>query len=121
MEEYDQQVLMALLVVASKYLNLGNVENLHLLASIANDSLGGVSFSIEDFCLFLVKPELFLYRCLLMSENDVYSFLQWWKDHAKQFPNVSFRACQFLGIPSSQIETEWIFNIVGILTSLRWC
>jgi hypothetical protein len=26
-----------------------------------------------------------------------------------------------LGIPSSQIETEWIFNIVGILTSLRWC
>lgn len=26
-----------------------------------------------------------------------------------------------MGIPRSQIETEQIFNIVKILTSLRWC
>jgi hypothetical protein len=41
--------------------------------------------------------------------------LQWWKDYAKQFFNVSFLACQFLSIPSFHIEIEWIFNIVGIL------
>jgi len=37
-EEYDHQVLMPLLVVVSKHLNLGNVENLPPLATIANDS-----------------------------------------------------------------------------------
>ncbi len=36
-------------------------------------------------------------------------------------PNVSFLAHQFLSIPSSQIETKWIFNIVEILTNLHWC
>jgi hypothetical protein len=61
-EEYDQQVLMPLLVVASKYLNLGNVENLPLLTSIVNDSLWGVSSFIKEVNLFLVKPKLFLYR-----------------------------------------------------------
>jgi len=62
---------MPLLVVVSKYLNLGNVENLPLLVAIGNDSLQGVSSSIENACLFLVKLELSLYCCLLVSENNV--------------------------------------------------
>jgi hypothetical protein len=62
---------MPLLVVVSKYLNLGNVKNLPLLVAIGNDSLQGVSSSIENVCLFLVKLELSLYCCLLVSENNV--------------------------------------------------
>jgi hypothetical protein len=54
-----------------------------------------------------------------VDDNDVKSPLQWWKDHAKQFPIVTFLACQFLGIPNSQIEIVCIFDIVGILTSLQ--
>jgi hypothetical protein len=56
-----------------------------------------------------------------MSESDALSPLQWWKDHAKQFSNVSFLACQFFGIPNSQIEIEWIFNMTEILINLHQC
>jgi hypothetical protein len=54
-----------------------------------------------------------------VDDNDVKSPLQLWKYHAKQFLTVAFLACQFLGIPNYQIEIVCIFDIVGILTSLR--
>jgi hypothetical protein len=54
-----------------------------------------------------------------MSENGALSPSQWWKDHAKQFSNVSFLVRQFFGIPNSQIEIEWIFNMAEILTNLH--
>jgi hypothetical protein len=41
-EEFDQQVLMPFLVVASKLLNLGNVENFFPSTTIIDDSLWGV-------------------------------------------------------------------------------
>jgi hypothetical protein len=66
-EEYDQQLLMPLLVVVFKYLNLGNVENLFLLTTIANDSLWGVSSFVEEVYLFLMKSKGSLYRCLPVS------------------------------------------------------
>jgi hypothetical protein len=53
-----------------------------------------------------------------VDDNIVKLPLQWWKDHAKQFPTIALLACQILGIPDFQIETECIFNIVGILASL---
>jgi hypothetical protein len=37
------------------------------------------------------------------------------------FPIVGFCARQILGIVGSQIETERIFSLAGILTSLRRC
>jgi len=40
-KEYDQQVLLPLLVVVSKHLNLGNVKNLPPLIAISDDSLNG--------------------------------------------------------------------------------
>jgi hypothetical protein len=66
-EEYDQQLLMPLLVVVFKYLNLGNVESLFLLTTIANDSLWGVSYFVEEVNLFLVKSKGSLYCCLPVS------------------------------------------------------
>jgi hypothetical protein len=47
--------------------------------------------------------------------------LAWWWIHETQFPNVSFFAKQILGISRSQIETEHVFNLVGVLTALRRC
>jgi len=41
-EEFDQQVLMPFLVVASKLLNLGNVEKKFPSTTIIDDSLWGV-------------------------------------------------------------------------------
>jgi hypothetical protein len=58
-EKYDHQVLMPLLVMVSKHLNLGNVENLPPLIAITNDSVWGVSTSIRKVSLSLVKLELF--------------------------------------------------------------
>jgi hypothetical protein len=57
-EKYDHQVLMSLLVVVSKHLNLGNVENLPPLAAIANDSLWGVATSIGNGSLYVAKSKL---------------------------------------------------------------
>jgi hypothetical protein len=39
-KEFDQQVLMSFLVVVSKHLNLGNVENIFPSTSIIDDSYG---------------------------------------------------------------------------------
>jgi hypothetical protein len=88
-EKYDQQVLMFLLVVVSKHLNPRNVENLPPSTTIVDDSLWGVVIaSIEKISLLLVKSIFFLYCHLHVSESDVQLLLQWWKNHAKQFPRV---------------------------------
>jgi hypothetical protein len=39
--------------------------------------------------------------------------------HEGQFPNVGFLAKQILGMLSSQIETEWVFSLAGVLIVLR--
>ncbi len=39
--------------------------------------------------------------------------------HETQFPNVNFLAKQILGILRSQIEIECVFNLTGVLTTLR--
>jgi hypothetical protein len=38
--------------------------------------------------------------------------------HESQFPNVGFLAKQILGMLSSQIKTEWVFSLAGVLTTL---
>ena len=47
--------------------------------------------------------------------------LQWWKIHEGQFPTVVFLARQILGIVGSQIETERVFSIAGVLMALCRC
>jgi hypothetical protein len=44
--------------------------------------------------------------------------LKLWANHVMQFSHVYFLACQVLGIVGSQIETEQIFNVHGIITNL---
>jgi hypothetical protein len=61
-EEYDQHVLLPLLVVVSKHLNLGCVEGPPPSTPINDDSLWGVVASIKEDDLSLVKFEL---SCIL--------------------------------------------------------
>ncbi len=56
-----------------------------------------------------------------MDVKDIKCFLQWWHKHEAMFPIVGFLAPQILGIIGSQIETERIFSLVGILINLRRC
>jgi len=80
---------MFLLVVVSKHLNPRNVENLPPSTTIVYESLWGVVIIyVEKVSLPSVKSKLFLYCHLHVSERDVQLLLQWWKDHAKQFPKV---------------------------------
>lgn len=38
-----------------------------------------------------------------------------------RFPSLSFLACHILAIPRSRIETEHIFSVASVLTSLCHC
>jgi hypothetical protein len=48
-----------------------------------------------------------------------FSPLTWWAEYKKQFPNLSFFVHVVNGILDSQIETKRIFNMVGVITSLK--
>jgi len=82
-EEYDQHVLLPLSVLVSKHLNLGCVEGPPPSTPINDDSLWGITTTIEEDDLSLVKFELSLYCCIHVDDINVKSPLQWWKDHAK--------------------------------------
>ena len=45
------------------------------------------------------------------TESDA---TEWWQTHAKQFPNVSVMARQYLGCPASSAAVERLFSQVGI-------
>jgi hypothetical protein len=51
--------------------------------------------------------------------NEIPCPLQWWEKHEVMFPIVGFLAWQILRIIGSQIETERIFSLVGILINLK--
>jgi hypothetical protein len=43
--------------------------------------------------------------------------LAWWHICEGKFLNVGFPVKEILGIPSSQIKIEQMFNLVGVLTT----
>jgi hypothetical protein len=51
--------------------------------------------------------------------KNIKNSFQWWEKHESRFFAIGFLAKQNLEIVGSQIETELIFFLVGILTSLR--
>ncbi len=54
-----------------------------------------------------------------MNSKEIKCPLAWWEKHESLFPRVEFLARQIIAILGSQIETENIFSLVGILTNLR--
>ena len=69
----------------------------------------------------VVKRELSHFRRFQVGVEQSKCPLQWWKLHEPKFPTVALLARQIPGIPGSQIETERIFSIAGVLTALRRC
>jgi hypothetical protein len=59
-----------------------------------------------------------MFKRLFISSFACAGPLTWWHIHEGQFLNVGSFTKQILGILSSQIEIEQVFNFVGVLTSL---
>jgi hypothetical protein len=69
----------------------------------------------------IVIRELLDFRRFHVDVKDIKNPLQWWEKHEIRFLAVSFLAKRIRRIVSSQIETECIFCLAGILASLRRC
>jgi hypothetical protein len=83
-------------------------------------SVFGALISIEWATLGLIKVELSLFKKTIMLVVTFIPFT-WWADDEQQFYNISHLAQQFMGIISSQIKIERIFNMASAITSLRRC
>ena len=67
-----------------------------------------------------LQKELSLFGRLVIDAHDLEDErLEWWRINEVVFPNVGFLACQYLAIPGSQIESERIFSVAGILSNIR--
>jgi len=69
----------------------------------------------------VVNKELLMDRRFQMVVKDIKCLLEWWAKHEFLFPTVAFIVCQILGIVGFQIEIEFFFSLVGILTNLKRC
>jgi len=69
----------------------------------------------------IVTRELLDFRRFHVDLKEIKNPFQWWEKHESIFPVVTFLARQILGIVSSQIETEHIFSLTGILANLKRC
>ncbi len=65
-----------------------------------------------------LKNELHVFQWLCVRPTKTKNPLVWWVAHVVQFPHVSFVFCQVFGIVGSHIETERVFNIVGVIMNL---
>ena len=64
--------------------------------------------------------ELVAYLALPQVNNEnEWTPLKWWEQHAKQFPNLSVMARQYLGCPATSATVERLFSKVGIAFSSK--
>ncbi len=69
----------------------------------------------------IVAREFDAFYCHHVNVENYKCALSLWHIHEQRWPLVGSLAQQIIGIPTSQIETEWIFLIVGILVALKKC
>jgi hypothetical protein len=123
-QEYDNRVLLPLLVKVSQFLNPhvpSPSDEAAIEGDYAFDSFFDAPTTTDEAGKGLLISELSLYRKLLVPANAEIAPLAWWKENGRRFSNVSFLARQILAIPGSQIETERIFSLAGVLCNLRRC
>ena len=81
---------------------------------------GSSSEEEEDEEVEVAKEELEAYLALpqvkCKTEKEA---LDWWKEHADQFPNVAVMARQYLGCPATSAAVERLFSQVGIMFSKK--
>jgi hypothetical protein len=69
----------------------------------------------------IVTRELLDFKRILVDVKNIKNPFQQWEKHESRFFAIGFLGKQNLELVGSQIETELIFFLVGILTSLRKC
>ncbi|KAG0556897.1 hypothetical protein KC19_11G087000 [Ceratodon purpureus] len=122
--ETDANALLPSLVTVFKQLNPSSIENAPALSpsskdSVDDNSLFGSTASNDEAIVGHLKAELSLFRRLHIDPKECENPLAWWKDREVQFPNVGFLARQILGIVGTQVETERIFSVAGLITAVR--
>jgi hypothetical protein len=85
------------------------------------ENMFGVGSSIEESSHALVTRELFMFKKLPSLPFVYVDPLAWWCIHEGQILTMGFLTKQVLGILGSQIEIERVFNLVGVLTTLKHC
>ena len=61
------------------------------------------------------KDELEAYLALpQLKFKSEQGALDWWREHAKEFPNLAVMARQYLGCPATSATVERLFSQVGI-------
>ena len=74
----------------------------------------------EDETQTAPKDELAEYLAIpqikYKTEEDA---LEWWKVHARDFPNVAVMARKYLGCPASSASVERLFSQVGMAYSAK--
>lgn len=122
--ETDSNALLPCLVTVFKHLNPSSADNAPALSPSSKDSfdensLFGSTASNDEAIVGHLKAELSLFRRLHIDPKECENPLAWWKDREVQFPNVGFLARQILGIVGTQVETERIFSVAGLITAVR--
>ena len=123
--EYDRLVLLPFLMQVHMHLNPKTAttsSQADAFESLEVDqfSLFGAGASEEEAAEGLLQKELSLFCRVVIESRDLEEGpLEWWRVNEALLPCVGSLARQYLGIPGSQIETESIFSVVGILTNLR--
>ena len=65
----------------------------------------------DELAAYLALPQVRL--------KDVDNPLEWWKQHAEEYPNVAVMARQYSGCPASSAAVERLFSQVGIAWSAK--
>jgi hypothetical protein len=123
-EEYDRKAL---------YPMVKSYNHLHLIADVVSSftkqdvdkdcglNIFQMTNNNAENAKEIVTRELLDFRRFHVNVKDIKNLLQWWEKHEFRLHAIGFLTKQILRIVSSQIETEYIFSLAEILTSLKRC
>jgi hypothetical protein len=122
--EYNDKIVNLLLMVCFEYLNPSTIIVVVVVDDVRLElqkNMFGVGALVDQLRILFMHSSLESCLCLrgCFSSSTCANPLTWWCMHESQFFNVNFLAKQILGIPSSQIEIEQVFTLVGVSTILR--
>jgi hypothetical protein len=94
--EYDNKILIPLLVKCSHFLNLDVVSTCTSIANGPLDSLFDIPILSAEANEGLLLTKLCLFhQCAMNLNDDARSPLLWWKEHVRLYPNVAFLLNKF--------------------------
>lgn len=117
--EYDEKLLILLLMEIIKFLMFGKVEVIFDFHSEVNfEGILHITSSIVETYKDIVSKELVGFQQFPLDGKGYKCALSWWHKEEHKFLTISLLARHIISIPTSQIKTKRIFSIVGIFTTL---